>query len=336
MAQSEPTKSSLKPADQKEKAFSHPQRWKEALIFLAFVFLSFCFWMLQSMQEKYEVNIAIPVTYKNVPAEMAFTKTLPKAFNVKIKDKGSVLLNYMLGRTFVPITVTMHATKGKSGILTFSHKAIENAIFKQLKVTTQLISFDPSELYLTYSPMQWKKVMIAFNGEIHTEAGYQIAGDILIQPQEVQVYAPQQVLDTLHQVKTSFTTVENGNQTVVKKLKLMAVKGAKLNSRIVKVTIPIEEFTEKSIEIDVQCTNIPDHFRIRMFPSTVKITCNVPLSRFKEINETMFSASVTLPNMDDVSGTSLPVSLNKKPSWMKNVKIDPDKIDFLLEQIKDE
>ena len=43
------------------KAFLRRQQWKEALIFFCFILLAFGFWLLQSLQQEYEIDIRIPV-----------------------------------------------------------------------------------------------------------------------------------------------------------------------------------------------------------------------------------------------------------------------------------
>ena len=97
------------------KAFLRRQQWKEALIFFCFILLAFGFWLLQSLQQEYEIDIRIPVKYKNVPPDISFTETPPEAITVKVKDKGSVLLNYSFGRSFAPIEANMKTQSEKSG-----------------------------------------------------------------------------------------------------------------------------------------------------------------------------------------------------------------------------
>ena len=91
---------SFKSARMKINAFLRRQRWKEALIFFFFVLLSLGFWLLQSLQQEYEIEISIPVRYKNIPPDISFTETPPQEIIAKVKDKGSVLLNYSFGRSF--------------------------------------------------------------------------------------------------------------------------------------------------------------------------------------------------------------------------------------------
>ena len=42
---------------------------------------------------------------KNVPSDVVLTSELPDELRIGVKDRGTVLANYMLGQTFYPIVV---------------------------------------------------------------------------------------------------------------------------------------------------------------------------------------------------------------------------------------
>ena len=115
MSQLDRINNSFKSARMKINAFLRRQRWKEALIFFSFVLLAFGFWLLQSLQQEYEIEISIPVRYKNIPPDVSFTETPPQEVVARVKDKGSVLLNYSFGRSFAPIEANMKNQTEKSG-----------------------------------------------------------------------------------------------------------------------------------------------------------------------------------------------------------------------------
>ena len=184
------------------KAFLRRQQWKEALIFFCFILLAFGFWLLQSLQQEYEIDIRIPVKYKNVPPDISFTETPPEAITVKVKDKGSVLLNYSFGRSFAPIEANMKTQSEKSGKLIINRKDIENEIKKHLIATTSLLSFEPQHIDAVYSKRIKKEIPAVFEGVVQTNAGFKVSGDISITPRSINVYASDVVLDTLKEIKT--------------------------------------------------------------------------------------------------------------------------------------
>ena len=75
------------------KAFLRRQQWKEALIFFCFILLAFGFWLLQSLQQEYEIDIRIPVKYKNVPPDISFTETPPFVIIASLKSRSPVIVS---------------------------------------------------------------------------------------------------------------------------------------------------------------------------------------------------------------------------------------------------
>ena len=315
------------------KAFLRRQQWKEALIFFCFILLAFGFWLLQSLQE-YEIDIRIPVKYKNVPPDISFTETPPEAITVKVKDKGSVLLNYSFGRSFAPIEANMKTQSEKSGKLIINRKDIENEIKKHLIATTSLLSFEPQHIDAAYSKRIKKEIPAVFEGVVQTNAGFKVSGDISITPRSINVYASDVVLDTLKEIKTIYTEIKKGNKTVTRTVQLEKIDGVTLEPTSVTVTIPIEEYTEKTLEIPVICTNLPPHYTLRMFPAVVKVSCNVPLSRFKDVSADDFEIRISFADLEQSASGTLPLQLNKKLSWVDVATISPDRIEFILEQTK--
>ena len=79
------------------RSFLLSRNSREFLIFLFFVFVSFCFWLLQVLNDDYETEFSIPLRLKNVPSDVVLTSELPDELRIGVKDRGTVLANYMLG-----------------------------------------------------------------------------------------------------------------------------------------------------------------------------------------------------------------------------------------------
>jgi YbbR domain-containing protein len=327
----EPVSNKFKSARMEIKALLRRQQWKEALIFFCFILLALGFWLLQSLQQEYEIDINIPVRYKNIPPDIAFNGTPPEKITVRVKDKGSVLLNYTFGAAFIPIDANLKTQKEQKGKLIISKKEIESDIKKQLIATTSLISFEPQSIDEEYSKRLKKEIPVVFDGTIQTEAGFKVSGDIIITPSNINVYAGNAILDTLKEIQTLFIDIKKGNKTVTRSIQLRKIKGTTFEPTIVSVTIPIEEYTEKTLEIPVICTGLPPRYTLRTFPSIVKVNCSVPLSQFKDVSADEFAVHISFEDLEqNVSGT-LPIQLTKKPNWVDAATINPDKIEFILE-----
>lgn len=332
MPRLEHKKNSFKSVLEEIKAFLHNQKWKEALIFLSFLLLAFGFWYLQSLQQEYEIKIAIPVKYKNIPPDITFTDILPEKITADVKDKGTVLLNYSFGRKFAPIEINMKSISTTDSSFTITHREIESDIQKQLLTTTTLTGFSPSEMAFHFSKRLQREIPVAFDGIITPEPGFQIAGEINIEPSFVTVYGSEQLLDSLTEIKTTFTEIKKIKTSLTQTLQLEKSNTAAITPQAVSITIPIEEFTEKTLEIPVVCTDIPAEFIVRMFPATVKVTCNIPLSRYKDLSPDQFAIQIPFAELEQNTSGSIPIELSQKPDWIKSPTIIPHKIEFILEQ----
>ena len=108
---------------EKIRSFLLAKKSREFLIFLFFVFVSFSFWLLQVLNDDYETEFSIPLRMKNVPENVVLTSELPKELRIGVKDRGTVLVNYLLGQTLYPITLDFndYSEDRKSTRLNSSH-----------------------------------------------------------------------------------------------------------------------------------------------------------------------------------------------------------------------
>lgn len=320
----------FKSGPKKIKDFLRRQRWREALIFFFFTLLSFGFWLSQNFRQDYEIELSIPVKYKNVPPDVAFTSTPPTEIRVKVKDKGGVLLNYTMGRRFLPIEISMK-NAASSGVLTVSRKEIESDIMKQLMTTTALLEFEPQKIDLKYNPREKKEVPVIFYGEIQTDAGFLI-DTILLKPSVIEVYGNKAELDTLTAIRTKYTVIKRAKKTITENIQLEKKDGVTTSQGNVTLIADVEEYTEKVLDVPVVCSDLPPNLTLRTFPSVVQVTCNVPLSRFKDVTEKDFSIHIQYADLEKNHSGVLPITIAAKPSWVKHVTVYPEKIEFILEQ----
>lgn len=320
----------------KIKAFLLRQQWKEALIFLAFVLLSFGFWLMQSLQEEYEMDIILPVRYKNIPADIVFDEPLPDKIIAKVKDKGSVLINYTFTLKFVPLEINfktkIEQTDNNATII--SKKEIETDIQRQLIATTNLLDFEPYQINLKHSKRANKEIPVSFDGKINLNPGFQISGDIIINPAIVNVYASHAVLDTIQKIQTTFTEFKKVNKTLTKAIQLQKIEGVAFDPEIVTITIPVDEFSEKVLEVPVKCTNIPEQYTVRLMPNTIKVSSRIPLSRFKELEADQFEINIPFDKLEQNLSGVYPIKLSKQPDWVQSTSLSPSKIEFIIEQDK--
>lgn len=333
MPRLETNNNGIKSVQIKIKAFLHRQSWKEALIFFLFLLLALGFWILQSMNEEYETEMSIPVRFKDIPADVAFTQPPPEQITISIKDKGNVLLNYSLTRIFSPLDVVYKNALNNNGLLVVPKQEIESHIQKQLLSSTVLNSYTPNRIEIQTSKKKQKQVPIVFNGVVTYNDGYGLAGKITLSPSAINIYSTQNILDSISEIRTNYFEIKNAKKSISRTLTLESVSGVTFDQQTVSISIPIEEFTEKTLDIPVVCTGIPHNFIVRTFPPSIKVNANIPLSKYKELTEDDFSIRVKYEDLEQHLSGSFPIELERSPDWIHAYGLVPDKIEFIIEQV---
>ena len=325
---------SFKSETQKVKTLIRRRKWQEVFTFMIFLLLSLGFWYLQTLQDEYEIEIVIPVKYKNVPTGKVLTGDNPQEIIARVRDRGTVLINYSWFRTFAPLEIDVKALQKAGGHKgTVTRRMIETSISKQLILSTSLLSFEPSSIQIEYDDLLKKNVPVVLDLLVSLEPGFQISDTITITPSKVEAYADRAMLDTLLTVKTVSLNVENLNKTKELTVGLQPIEGVHYEPEEVKVSIPVEEYTEKRLALPIQCDSVPGNYILRMFPSSVELLFKLPLSRFKEVSEADFEIRIPFHEFETHrEAGELPIRLTKRPARLSNPILTPEKIEFILEQ----
>ena len=331
-------KSALESVFLKTGALFRRQQWKEYFIFLFFLLLSFGFWFLQSLQQDYERRIELPLRYKNVPQDWALSENNPKKITILLKDKGTTLMYYSWNSNFNPVDISVPGLPRSSEYsLNISRNLIETSISKQLISSTSILSIEPREIELFYDSLSSRVVPVVENISITTTPGFQISDSIKISLSEVRIYGSRKVLDSLNVVKTKLITLDGVSKTKEITAHLDLPKGVSADIETVKLTVPVDEFTEKKIQLQVSCHDIPAGYELRIFPSTVEVTCNVPLKYFKDLTDEKLGIVIPFNEFKVNQSTGkIQVRLTEKPSWVISSVVVPDQLEFIIENMKND
>ena len=137
---------------------------REFLIFLFFFLIASGFWLIQTLNNDYEKEFSIPVQMKNVPNDVVLTSEPSSELRVKVRDKGTVLLNYMLGQSFFPINLNFQDYKGRNNHIKIYTSEFEKKILTQLAVSSKVLSIKPDTLVIFTRQVRLNWCLSAFEG----------------------------------------------------------------------------------------------------------------------------------------------------------------------------
>lgn len=315
----------------KIRTFLLSDKFRECLIFLFFVLISFCFWMLQTLDESYQTEFKVPVRLKNVPKEVVLTSDFPDDVRIRVEDRGTVLLNYMLGRTFFPISFDFNDYKDEGTHVCISSAELTKKVAAQLNVSTKVLSIRPDTLDFIYTQAKAKKVPVRLVGTVQAARQYYISR-ISFSPDSVMAYAPQEILDTLKAAYTEKLYWENVSDTLKKRVSMGKLKGVKFIPAYNDLSVYVDMYSEKTVDVSVVGINFPAGKVLRTFPSKVQVTFQVGLRHFKDVSSDDFFIGVTYEDVLKSKGDKLPLVVKGAPDFVSHVRVNPSSVDFLIEQ----
>lgn len=310
-------------------------RCREFLIFLFFVFVSTCFWFLQTMNDKYQAVFKIPVRLKDVPKEVVMTSEIPHEVRVKVEDRGTVLLNYMLGRTFFPIVFNFEEYRDKGGHVQIPVADVVRKITSQLNNSTRLVGIRPDTLEFIYSQGEAKKIPVAINGTISAGRQYYVSGT-RVSPDSVTVYAPKDLLNSLTVAYTAPFVAKDLTDTMKIHVRLQKLRGVKFIPETADVTVCTDMYSEKTLEIPVVGLNFPPGKLLRTFPSKVQVTFQVGLKDFKAASPEDFFIGVSYEELLENKSDRIVLNIKKQPEYASHVRMNPTAVEYLIEQLPEE
>ena len=315
----------------KIRNFLLSKKTREFLIFLFFVLVSFSFWVLQMLDEVYQSDISMQVRLKNQPKEVVMISDLPSEIQVQVEDRGTVLLNYLLGRSFYPLVFDFEDYSDLGNVVALSNSEVVKKISTQLNTSTKLLTIRPDTLGFIYSKGEGKKVPVAITGQVTAGREFYIS-KLKLEHDSVMVYAPQHILETIHTAYTTPVSLKGVTDSLSYSLDLQKIKGAKFVPATNTLSVCVDMYSEKKVDVPVVGVGFPQGKYLRTFPAKVQVTFLIGIKKFSSVTEEDFRIEVSYEDVMKNETDQIPVRLKKCPDDITHVRIIPQSVDFLIEE----
>lgn len=314
----------------KIKNFLQSTQCKEFLIFSFFLFISSTFWLLRALNETYETELKIPLRIKNLPENSVITSDIPSVLKIGVKDKGTVLMNYLISKSFIPVVIDFEEIQNKGNHIRLLSSEFQKKILGQLTVSTSIEHINPDTLEIIYTQRKGKKIPIRFNGKITPKRQYYIV-DETFTPDSVMVYAPDYILDTITTAYTVPLILNEVSDTVKQTVELKPYKGIKLTPCQSTLTVYTDILTEKTVTVPIKGIDFPMNKSLKTFPSKVNVTFLVGSHNFKGITAEDFNIEISYDELIRQSSDKYQPKLTTYPIGISHIRISPETIDYLIE-----
>ena len=304
---------------------------REFLIFLFFLFVSASFWLLLTLDNVYQTEFKLPFRLKNVPKDVIITSDIPTEMRVRVEDRGTVLLNYMFGRTFFPLSFDFKEYAGMGTHVRILPEELRKKISSQLNVSTKLLAVRPDTLDFFYSKGLAKKIPVRLDGQVSAGKQHYVSG-VLFEPDSVTAYAPQEILDTLTAAYTKPVDLKDVTDTLTLRVGLQKLYGVKLIPASCEMAVYADMYSEKVVEVPVVGLNFPKGKVLRTFPSKVQVAFRVGLKRFRQVTSDDFFIGVDYKDLLNLPGDKLSLTVTTTSPYVGNMRPMPASVDYLIEQ----
>jgi YbbR domain-containing protein len=304
---------------------------RRASVFITCLFLAIAGWLVATLSNTYNYNLKAIINYRNVPQKRAFHSLQSDTVNITIKGTGWKMLFSKMSNENNIVKVDLHRLENETYIVISSQLLNINAIRPEDK---KIIAFNPDTLYFDFSNRSVRRVPVQLVKSVKYQQQFSQSGNVIVKPAYVTISGPSNRIDNITSWPTDSLVLHNIGDNVNTSVNLIASSEGNVGiyPKTVRVNIPVDEFTEKTLELPVKLTGNVDFYNVKLFPKKVKVTFTTSLSHYADINEGLFEAQADL-NLWRVYGyNTLPVKVTRLPAYCKIVNVEPSNIDFIVKK----
>ena len=304
---------------------------KDILSFLLFLALSSAFWFVHALGKERETNIVVPVRYVGIPINVAITNNPPSKISINIKDQGLRLFDYSNNR-IIPLTIDLSRVFYQKGEILITPDLLSGRIGRYMKPTTTVLDIHPDSILIQYEKLSVKTLPIKLNSKIELAHQYMLSKDIQMEPRTITAFGPRQILDTMKFVRTEYLELKNLNDTSSFQCALKPVKSVRFSLKSTRVSVFVEPFTERKVQIPVTAINCPGNMSIRTFPAFVNVTYTVGLSQFNTLSPSDIQVYLDYNELKLSKQSKQVRKIKNNATHISNIRISPSEVEFILEE----
>ena len=325
--------------------FKSTEGKKKVSLFLICLLCSFVFWVFIKLSQESEASFQYTIEVSQLPEDQFFVPQQNADIDVKYLATGArFVFSGMIaksGKLEIGHSNFLKLQGTDSSKFFITSNRIEELLLVQTGPNVEIVSIWPDTVFFRSHQTTQKLVPVVFNDEnLSFQSGYKLYGDVEIEPDSVMINVP-----VYEAGKVNFAFVLNNKYKDLEKTRIFEshimpdskVSKFKFSPDHVRVTIPVEKFTELSLQADIHviCDEViyelDDFDELRTMPSKVTVNALVALKDYSNIQAEMFVFTVNCNEFQGENKASkLSVLLNNYPGNIVINSYSPEKVDYIL------
>lgn len=294
------------------------------------------FWFFNALNKEYYAEIQVPLKYTNLPENKLVAGSLAQSVDVKITAFGHTVMNYKTSSSNSAIIDlskhTLHQVSSDNQKFYILTSSIKDEIANELGPEVDIKKISPDSLIFNLAEVINKKIPIKSNLNLSFKKQYKLKDAIIFKPDSVKIKGVASLLDTLDYVYTEELSFENIEDSIDVVVDILELPGTEINPPKARCIIPVERFTELSINIPITIVNAPAGYSVKLFPSEAKMTCNVGFSKYQKIFKEQFQLDADFAGSFSEKNTRIRLNLKNIPDGVSNIRIHPKTVEYIIEK----
>ncbi len=299
--------------------------------FIGFLIASTFIWLIITLSRTYVQTSPFAVVYTDLPQDKIYNTVPVNSINIEVEGTGFRFLKANFFQDDIKLSLKK-LQKKNNDLYYLNLKNSAKEIQKQLSSDLILKKIEEDFVYFDLGSLVSKKVPVIPNLSVDYQLGFD-ATKVTIFPDSVLLSGTKKQLKNINNITLKplvFKGVSKDLSTEVDVI-LPKDKKIKLSHDKVKVSIKVDKFTEGEFEIPVFVKNISSD-KITIYPKKVKVIFKVSLKEFNKITPNSFDVEADYKYSKDNNLSYLVPKIKSKSNFISNVRIIPEKIDFLIQK----
>ena len=295
--------------------------------FLIFIVVSSFFWIVTKFSNIYKFQNDFDINWTNVP-ETIIVENEQNKISLLFSASGFEIILYKFFNNKIEISLDKDVVyENNIALVNINNKIYE--IEKQLFDNNIIEDLISKKITFNYSTLSSKKVPVLVDKKINFRPGYLNENKFYIYPDSIVVVGPDNIIDTLKNVKTYPFERNDIYKSIDEKIKLLLLDDLSYSENQIKLSSIVKKYSEKEFKIPIKIINLPDSIRLKLFPNHVTLKAIISLDDFNDIIDDNFKIIVNYKLLKS-NYSSLSLFLTEYPGNVKNINWYPKTVNYLI------
>lgn len=310
---------------------AHSQRGHNLLVFALFLCIAGILWCVIAFNEQAQSDIRMPVKITHVPDSVTIVSQVPRTISVSLQTRGTQLLKLAWGDTPVfPIDFRMFRSDARHIVLTepdikgIARNALDGA---------NILVVSPDSLRIAFTSQPPVILPVAPDYMVTPGPQASITGKLRLSTDSVKVFTAGRLSSSVEAIATEPIRINGVNQTVTRRVALVAPRNSKVVPDSIDVTVEVEPLIFKTRKVTVETVNVPAGMRLIVFPAQVDVRYLIPSSDYKYSEPTIRVVADYNTISHNHESNTVGLRIVEASSNLQNVHLASDAAEYILEQL---